>query len=50
MSRFVQETHKQKDAKKPQATLPKAGSYDLKALEVCLELKKSNDVLFWNVY
>ena len=33
MSRFVQETHKQKDAKKPQATLPKAGSYDLKALE-----------------
>ena len=25
-------------------------NYDLKALEVCLELKKSNDVLFWNVY
>jgi len=25
-------------------------NYDLKALEVCMELKKSNDVLFWNVY
>ena len=33
MSRFVQETHKQKDAKKPQAVLPKAGSYSLKDLE-----------------
>tara|TARA_R100000742_G_C4279392_1_gene103835 strand:- start:5767 stop:5907 length:141 start_codon:yes stop_codon:yes gene_type:complete len=33
MSRFVQETHKQKEAKKPQPKLPKAGSYDLKALE-----------------
>jgi len=25
-------------------------NYDLKALEVCMQLKKSNDVLFWNVY
>tara|TARA_A100000172_G_C3036082_1_gene108560 strand:- start:679 stop:819 length:141 start_codon:yes stop_codon:yes gene_type:complete len=33
MSRFVQEKHKQKDAKKPQAPLPKAGSYSVKDLE-----------------
>ena len=25
-------------------------NYDLKALELCMQLKKSNDVLFWNVY
>jgi hypothetical protein len=25
-------------------------NYDLKALEVCMQLKRSNDVLFWNVY
>tara|TARA_R100000231_G_C5301727_1_gene157732 strand:- start:252 stop:392 length:141 start_codon:yes stop_codon:yes gene_type:complete len=33
MSRFVQETHKQKEPKKPQPKLPKAGSYSLKDLE-----------------
>lgn len=33
MSRFVQETHKKKAAKKPQAPLPKPGSYSLKELE-----------------
>ena len=33
MTRFVQTAHKQKDTKKPQDKLPKAGSYDLKALQ-----------------
>ena len=33
MSRFVETTHKQKEVKKPQAPLPKAGSYTLKELE-----------------
>lgn len=33
MSRFVQETHKQKEIKKPQDKLPKSGAYTLKELE-----------------
>jgi hypothetical protein len=33
MSRFVQETHKKKPDKKPQATLPKPGSYTSKQLK-----------------
>jgi dihydroneopterin aldolase len=33
MSRFVETTHTQKEVKKPQAPLPKAGSYTLKELE-----------------
>ena len=34
MSRFVQETHKKKPDKKPQATLPKPGSYTSKQLKM----------------
>lgn len=38
MSRFVQETYKQKPAKKPQKPIPKPGQYTSK------ELKKSKPI------
>jgi hypothetical protein len=33
MSRFIEQTYKQKEPKKSQAPLPKAGAYSVKELE-----------------